>query len=213
MSSTHFHVRRATVDDLPALQALWQSMDFPVSELGLERRLTEFQVVADDTGRLLGAVGLELAERQGNIHHEAFSDFGLSGHLRPLLWDRLQTIATNHGLFRLWTREDAPFWKQTGLRPADASLRGKLPAAWQTEGEWLVLQLRDEAALQAISGEKEFGHFMQEERARTQKTLERARLLKQAATLAAIVLALFVLVLIAYVIRKDPTILDQLRSR
>lgn len=213
MSSTSFQVRRATVDDLPALLALWRGMDFPVAGQGLEKRLTEFQVVVDDSGAVLAAVGLEMAERQGHIHHEAFSDFGLSGHLRPLLWDRLQTIATNHGLFRLWTREDAPFWKQTGLRPADPATREKLPAAWRADGEWLVLQMRAEAAIQAISEEKEFSHFMQAERARTQKTLDRARMLKQLATLAAIMLALFVLVLIAYVIRKDPTVLDQLRLR
>jgi len=52
MNQPVFHVRRATVDDLEALRALWETMHFPALEL--ERRLTEFQVAVAEDGGLLG---------------------------------------------------------------------------------------------------------------------------------------------------------------
>ena len=213
MNSANILVRRATVDDLPALAALWRAMRFPVPELELEKRLTEFQVAVDITNRLLGAVRLELAERQGHIQHEAFTDFALADQLRPLLWERIQNLAANHGLFRLWTQEDAPFWKRSGLKVADDETLQKLPAAWSpTPGEWLVLQLRDEAAMQAIAMENEFAALMQLEKEQTQKALDQARMLKFAATLIAIALAVFVAVMVLYAFRRDPTLLQEFRG-
>src|ERR1017187_926557 len=98
VSSSNYRVRRATLDDIRQLTALWQSMQFPVEDLA--RRVTEFQVAEGAEGEVRGAVGLQIAERQGLVHSEAFSDFALADHLRPLLWDRLLAVATNHGLLR-----------------------------------------------------------------------------------------------------------------
>jgi len=210
MNSANYLVRRATVDDLPALTALWRAMRFPVPELELEKRLTEFQVAMDADGHLLGGVRLEMVERQGHIKYEAFIDFALADQLRPLFWERIQNLAANHGLFRLWTQEDAPFWKRSGLKVADAETLQKLPAAWNAmPGEWLVLQLRDEAAMQAIAMEKEFAALMQLEKDQTQKALDQARMLKFAATLLAIMLAVFVAVMVLYAFRRDPALLQE----
>ena len=63
MNSSNYRVRRATLDDITQLTALWQTMRFPVEELG--KRITEFQVAENAEGKLLGAVGLQIAERQG----------------------------------------------------------------------------------------------------------------------------------------------------
>ena len=129
VSSSNYRVRRATLDDIGQLTALWESMQYPTEELA--RRMTEFQVAEGADGKLLGAVGLQIAERQGRVHSEAFSDFALAEHLRPLLWDRVHAVATNHGLLRVWTQEQAPFWNHCGLVKADAEALEKLPALWR----------------------------------------------------------------------------------
>ena len=122
MSTSSFRVRRATLEDLNQLSGRWKTMHLPADDLG--KRVTEFQVAEDGEGKLAGAVGLQIAQRQGRVHSEAFGDFALADVLRPLLWERLQSLATNHGLLRVWTQEKAPFWTQCGLAPANDSLAG-----------------------------------------------------------------------------------------
>jgi N-acetylglutamate synthase-like GNAT family acetyltransferase len=92
-----YHVRRATIEDLPALLSMWQSLSLPTAEL--QHRLTEFQVLESPSG-LLGAVGFEIIGREGRIHGEAFSDFGFADHFRPELWERLQAVARSKGVVR-----------------------------------------------------------------------------------------------------------------
>src|SRR5262245_3844170 len=128
MNGANHTVRRATLEDLPQLQRLWSTMGFPAEELA--KRVTEFQVALSPEGQVIGAVGLQVAERQGCLHSEAFSDFAVADQLRPLLWERLMTIANNTGLLRLWTRETAPFWSHSGLTRADAATLQKLPTPW-----------------------------------------------------------------------------------
>ncbi len=210
MSSANLQVRRATVDDLPGLNALWTAMHFPVAELDLEKRLTEFQVAVDGAGQLLGTVAFEVAGQQGRIHHEAFGDFGVADQVRPLFWEKIQILAQNNGVFRVWSREDAPFWKQTGLQPVDKITLQKLPAKWtNADGGWLTLQLKDEAVIQALSVDGEFAAQMQAER---EKILARAKVLKTVGLALAILVALLVGGLMLYVFRRDPTILPDFGS-
>ncbi len=190
MNSVKYRVRRATVDDLAALRALWQPMGFPAEEL--ERRLTEFQVAEDTEGKLLGALALEINTRHGRVNREAFGDFSLAEELRPLLWERVQSVAQNHGLVRLWTQEHAPFWRRCGLSPANAEALERLPAAWAGQpGEWLTVQLRDETAVLSI--DKEFELYMATEKQKTADTFRRAKTLKTISTVIAILLGIFVL--------------------
>ncbi|MGA2867245.1 MAG: hypothetical protein ABSF95_22430 [Verrucomicrobiota bacterium] len=183
MSSANYRVRRATLDDLGQLVALWGSMNFAVDELA--RRITEFQVAESAEGVLLGAVGLQAAERQGLVHSEGFTDFALAEALRPLLWERIQAVALNQALVRLWTREQAPFWSHCGLVKADAEALAKLPAAWRgSPPPWLTLKLRDHLET-IISADSQFALFMESERQRTAQALGRAKLLKSIATLVA----------------------------
>ncbi len=119
MSSKSYQIRRATVEDLGPLKALWSSMSFSAADL--KNRLTEFQVATDASGKFIGAIGFQINQRHGLIHSEAYPDFALADAVRPLLWGRIQALAMNHGLARLWTRENAPFWSHIGLQPADAS--------------------------------------------------------------------------------------------
>jgi N-acetylglutamate synthase-like GNAT family acetyltransferase len=200
-------VRRATLDDIRQLTALWQSMQFPADELA--KRVTEFQVAESTNGEVLGAVGLQIAERQGLLHSEAFSDFALADHLRPLLWDRLQAVATNRGLLRVWTREPAPFWSHCGLLKADAEALSKLPALWHgPSSAWLTLKLRDD--VEAVTSlDKEFALFMQSEKQRTERAIQRARMLKTVVTLIAFLLLIAVGIWAARLFMHNPQLLQR----
>jgi hypothetical protein len=176
----------------------------------LEKRLTDFQVAVDGQGTLLGAVAFEMAGNQGRIHHEAFGDFSLADDLRTLLLDRIRMLAQNNTVFRLWTQENAPFWKQAGFNPAERDLLQKLPAKWSNaQAGWSTLALKPEAAIQAITGTSELELLMQEEREKTLRTLEQAKKLKIIATLLAIVFALFIGMVILYAFKKDPTLFQR----
>jgi N-acetylglutamate synthase-like GNAT family acetyltransferase len=207
MDSSLYRVRRATVDDLPQLRALWQAMG--ITEPDLDKRLTEFQVAVSTDGELIGALALRVAESQGLILHEAFTDFAVADSVRPLLWERMQAVATNHGLVRIWTREDAPFWSRCGLNPASPEALAKLPAPWQAkEARWLVFQRREEIT-GTDSVEKQFEMFMQAEKQRTQSALEQAKMLKTIATAIAIILAVAVIGAAVYLLRKNPLLLGR----
>ena len=190
MDSSNHRIRRATLDDLPQLTVFWQTMHLPVPELS--KRVTEFQVAEDSEGKIIAAVGLQVAERQARIHSEAFADFSQADQLRPLFWERIQSVARNHGLLRLWTSEKAPFWHQSSLIPADEEALKKLPTPWRGNGiDWFTLKLKED--VQAIlSLDKEFALFMESEKQRTNRAFQHARILKVAATLIA--LGVFVLV-------------------
>ena len=194
------------MDDLPGLVALWQGMNFSTD--GLDQRLTEFQVAVDGQGALLGAVGFETAGQQGRIHHEAFGDFALAEQLRPLFWNKILMLAQNNLVFRLWTQEDAPFWKQTGLQSPPRDVLQKLPAKWlNAQGGWLTLQLKEDAAIQALAVDQEFAAMMREER---EKIVVRTRMFKMAGMVTAILFALLVGAMLLYVFRRDPAILQNL---
>jgi len=191
MNSSNFRVRRATLDDISHLAALWNSMKLPAD--ALSRRVTEFQIAETPDGVLAAAVGLEIAQKQGRIHSEAFTDFSLADQLRPKLWERIHAVATNHGLLRLWTQEKAPFWTHCGLVKPDPDALQKLPVPWQAQKtEWLTLKLKDDVET-LVSLDKEFAMFMDSEKQRTARTFQHAKILKLIATLIAVAVLIIVL--------------------
>jgi N-acetylglutamate synthase-like GNAT family acetyltransferase len=121
--------RRATVEDLPALQALWIEAGLPWEEL--EQFLGEFQVVPDETGALVAAIGLLVEGADGLLHTEAVAGRATdqADEWRSVLWRRIQIVARNQGIHRLWTQEDAPFWL-TVFAPAAAETVGASAAAF-----------------------------------------------------------------------------------
>jgi N-acetylglutamate synthase-like GNAT family acetyltransferase len=145
-------IRRATTDDLFQLKSLWVSMH--LREEDLEKRLTEFQIVEDADGLFLGALGLQVSGTHALLHNEGFTDFSVGDSARKLFRERILILSANHGVFRLWTQERSPFWKDFGFRPPEAETLERLPAEWRNEfeGAWLTLQLKDEAAIAAALG-------------------------------------------------------------
>ncbi len=121
-------------------------MRLPADEL--EKQLKEFQVVEDAEGNVLGAVGIQISKQHALLYGEGFSDFSVADAARELFWERIQTLAANHGIFRIWTQETSPFWTRWGFQPANAEILSRLPEEWKaTEGKWLTLELKNEEAV------------------------------------------------------------------
>lgn len=166
-AATHFQTRRATVDDLPQLISLWQLEQLPADVL--EKRFTEFQVVSDDTGQVLAAIGIQISGAHGLLHSESIAKPELGDKLRELLWNRLQVMIHNHALEKLWTENNVPFWRDTGFEIASPEQIAAMPAAFKNEDSrgWRVKTLRAADASAAIERElAQLKTIQQEESAR-----------------------------------------------
>jgi N-acetylglutamate synthase-like GNAT family acetyltransferase len=197
MTPVSYNIRRATTDDLEQLMAVWREAALPAAEL--EKQFTEFQVAECADGRIAGAIGLQIAGADGNIHSETFPDFALSDTLRPLLWQRLETLARNRGLCRLWTAESAPFWKKEAGFSAVPEQPPEVFGA--PHGAWLALRLKDQAAAPELL-EAQFQIFLDAERAKREKLLQGAAALKTAGTLIAALLFVFAMGVLVWFIRN-----------
>jgi N-acetylglutamate synthase-like GNAT family acetyltransferase len=201
VNAAEYRVRRATIEDLPTLHYLWATMGLPAAEL--QHRLTEFQLVVDAQGGLLGGLGFELAGRDGRLHSEVFSDFGYADHFRPLLLERVQKLALSHSVSRVWIQETAPFYPHNGFQAATAEDLHTLPPTWQAlPGRWLWQRLREEPNPAQV--EQQLEALMAHERAQTEALARRARTVKQLATMLALILAFFVIATAVYMISKNP---------
>ncbi|HRY50470.1 MAG TPA: hypothetical protein P5186_20660 [Candidatus Paceibacterota bacterium] len=188
-----YQVRRATVEDLSELCRLWEEACLPVAIL--KERFREFQVVCDQAGLFLGAVGLHLDGNQGIVHSEVFANPLHEDDYRDPLWERLTALARNHGLMRLWTQEDAPFWHHVGFKPAtDQQLQRLPPGIHEPQGKWLCLPLKDEGAIQKAV-EQEFAIFMMQQKEETQRMMRRARFIKYGASIVVLIIATVILTL------------------
>ena len=195
MNPHGLRVRRATVDDVEELKAMWTSLRLPADEL--EGRLTEFHL-AEAGGRVAGAIGFLTAGRHALLHHEAYGDFSLADPARELFLDRIQSLAANHGVFRLWTQERSPFWTHAGFQPANADALARLPQAWNSQsGDWLTLKLKDEDAVNAAL-EKKFAGFMDSEKEQTARITEKARTINTLITLAGFLVFFLCLGIVIY---------------
>jgi N-acetylglutamate synthase-like GNAT family acetyltransferase len=173
---TRFQVRRATVDDLPQLRSLWQMENLPVEVL--EKRFTEFQVAQNDQGEIVATLGLQMADGEGRLHGEAIGWLDLADELRAHLWPRIETVARNQGLARVWTDLEAPFWKGVGFKKAGPETLARLPALFaQRQSTWLHLPLHA-AEQRGDEIEKQLAVLKAMSQAETEQVLERARVLK-----------------------------------
>jgi N-acetylglutamate synthase-like GNAT family acetyltransferase len=181
MSSQTLRIRRATVDDRDPLKSLWASMRLPPDKL--EKQLAEFQVVENSEGEVVGAIGIQFSKNHALLHSEGYSDFGVADAARQLFWKRIQTLCANHGVFRIWTQERSPFWKNYGFQPPAAEVLARLPDEWKSEfdGGWLTLQLKNEEVITAAL-EKGFAEFRAAEKKGADRVSEKARIIKTVVT-------------------------------
>jgi N-acetylglutamate synthase-like GNAT family acetyltransferase len=192
MSTPQPQVRRATVDDLPKLASLWREENLPADEL--EKRFKEFQVVEDENGDVLGAIGLQIADQQGRLHGEVFVHAEQADMLRQKLWERAQILANNFGLVRVWTQLQSPFWHANGFTSAGGDVLAKLPGTFIVDpGPWRFVQLREEVGTR-MSLDKEFAMFKEAERERTEQMFRQARVLKVIAFVIAGVVVVIIIV-------------------
>lgn len=149
-STPAWSARRATIEDLPALSDLWHGAGLPSGDL--ERYLTEFQVVSDEGGVVRAAVGLQVDGDQGLLHSEVVSVADDEADAcRAALWTRIQVVARNLGAVRLWTLEDAPYWRSI-FRKAPAAEVESLEAAFaDPEAGWWMLPLVDVNRLEQMA--------------------------------------------------------------
>ena len=165
-------------------------MRFPADEL--EKRLTEFQVVETTDGQIVGAIGLQITGHHALLHSEGYTDFSVADAARELFWERIQTIAAHHGVFRLWTQENSPFWARWGFQPANAETLARLPEEWKrSEEKWLSIQLKDEEAIAAL--DKELAQFRELEKKRTAETLDQARTMTKTITVILFILGIILI--------------------
>ena len=216
MTAPQFSARRATLDDLPALRPLWEAERLDAA--ALERRLTEFQVVCDEEGKVVGAVGMQRHQQHGLLHSEVFADFALADTLRPLLWERLRTVGRNYALARMWTRESSQFWRVRGFDPPDEELLAKFPFEFgdADAGPLYTLKVRDDPFAD-MTPEQEEAMLKQHLRADTEKTLQQARTLRMLAYVASvvfiIVLAICARYLLRYLNRQNQSPTDRYQRR
>jgi N-acetylglutamate synthase-like GNAT family acetyltransferase len=207
MNPEEHQVRRATVDDLQQLRAIWQTSRLNVETL--EKRLTEFQVADDGTGKLAAAVGLKIVGQNGLLHSEVIPDPGIADQLRELFLKRIRTLATNHALVRIWTLETAPFWQRNGFTLASDEATARLPEEWrkdQTAG-WLMLQLRAISEDGQSPEEQAMKLFVAAQREETAELMRRAKVVKVVATCIAFLIVVLIGFAILYVLRNNPRML------
>lgn len=194
-------IRRATVDDLPALRSLWLAGQLPADDL--EARLTEFQVV-ESGGGFAGALGLEILRQHARLHSEDYMDFSVADAARELFWERIQKLATNHGVFRIWTQETSPFWTHWGFQPANTETLQRLPDEWKNlEGRWLTLELKNEEAITAALG-SQFAGFMDAEKKQTAQVARRARQIRTFFTVIFFAIGILCFALVVWLLLRHP---------
>jgi N-acetylglutamate synthase-like GNAT family acetyltransferase len=180
-SGQSLKIRRATAEDLDALKDIWSSMRLPADNLC--RRLTEFQVV-ESGGQIAGAIGFQIVRSAALLHSEGYADYSVADASRSLFWERILKLAANHGVFRLWTQENSPFWLRWGFLPADAEVLSRLPDEWKdSEQKWFTLELKNEAVITAAL-KNQFAGFMEDEKKKTAQVSAKARTINTIITIA-----------------------------
>jgi len=140
----------------------------------LETRLTEFQVVERGV-EVIGAIGFQIIRTAALLHSEGYSDFSVADAARQMFWERIQILAASHGVFRLWTQENSPFWLRWGFQPAGAEILERLPAEWKiSEEKWFTLELKNEDAINAAL-KNQFSGFLELEKKSADEVVAKAK--------------------------------------
>lgn len=199
--------RRAAVEDLAALQALWMEAGLPWEQLA--GYLNEFQVTVDDSGLITSAIGLLIEGDQALLHTEAVHPGADADLSRAALWKRVQIVARNQGVQRIWTQEDADYWRVSGFSPMPPPLVERVPASFLKSADaWLACDLMDPERAKAIVNEQLA--ILEAERLQSAEEFQRkVRIFRLAAILLAFVV-LAACVMLLYRIVQTPGLMKRL---
>ncbi len=178
VSSPEYKVRRATLEDLPALRELWKKVNLPLGDL--EKRFTEVQIAEAADGQIAGALGVKIDRLHGLLHSEAIPEKE-NAALYEAFWQRVQILSRNYGLFRLWTESQAPYWGTIGFKTPDEKAYEKKPAGVTTEREKLLTLALKEESSEGLSVEQQFELFTQSQKAETERLMQQAQAFKKVA--------------------------------
>lgn len=176
MSKDSVSVRRATVEDLGSLRDLWARQG--VSATDLDKHFTDFQVAVDESNGIRGGLGLRIANGEGCVYGE-FTPETAADSVRQALRARVQTVARNHGLIRLWTCLDIAEDGELRFGTFPPELETRRPPGFDElgTGEWRVAVLREESAA-ALSLEQELRLFQEAQKESTERVMRHARKLR-----------------------------------
>lgn len=178
MSSPAYQVRRATLEDLPALRELWAKVGLSLPEL--EKRFTEVQIAENGDGKIAGALGIKIDRLHGLLHSEAILEKENTA-LFEAFWQRIQILGRNYGLFRLWTESQAPFWKTIGFSAPDEKAFDKKPAGISSERDKVLTFALKEESAEGLTVEQQFELFTQSQKAETERLMQQAQVFKKIA--------------------------------
>jgi N-acetylglutamate synthase-like GNAT family acetyltransferase len=171
-------VRRATLEDLPALRELWKKANLSLPDL--EKRFTEVQIAETPEGQIAGALGMKIERLHGVLHSEAILEKE-NAALFEAFWQRLQILSRNYGLFRLWTDSQTPYWQSIGFKtPEEKAFEKKPPGVVGDREKLLTLALKEESA-EGLSVEQQFELFTQSQKAETERLMQQAQMFKKVA--------------------------------
>ena len=204
--------RRATLADLPALQELWQRTGLP--SLELERYVAEFQVVSGEgEQRLLAAIGLLVEGNEALLHTEAIADPELADELRAGLWRRVQIVARNQGVQRIWTQEDAEYWRTGGFgQPTPQELTGATASFVDSSAAWLVCPLGHPAKA-GLHVNEQMAIWQTARSQETQEFQTRIRRFRNFALCVAALVTIAACALFLYVFLRHPETVQRLLHR
>jgi N-acetylglutamate synthase-like GNAT family acetyltransferase len=208
VESTGSPTRRATPQDLAALQTLWEQAGLPAA--GLSEFAGEFQVYEAPDGGFLAAIGLLVEGQHALLHSEAIVAGADADELRLALWTRIQIIARNQGLKWVWTQEDAEYWRNSGFEaPAGVGSASDLPSFVDQSPGWRRFQLFDPNAARTVIDEQLA--IWQATRAQEAEMLQnRIRSLRNLALLAASAVILGTVGILLYVVLRRPELVQKL---
>jgi N-acetylglutamate synthase-like GNAT family acetyltransferase len=178
VSSPAYQVRRATLEDLPALRELWTKAGLSLPEL--EKRFTEVQIAENGDGKIAGALGIKIDRLHGMLHSEAILEKENTA-LFESFWQRIQILGRNYGLFRLWTESHAPFWKTVGFIAPDDKAFEKRPAGVSSERDKVLTFALKEESAEGLTVEQQFELFTQSQKAETERLMQQAQVFKKIA--------------------------------
>ncbi len=199
MSAQQIKIRRAEVNDLENLRAFWKKEE--VYSLDLEKVFTEFQLLFKED-EILGCVRLTVIGKEGVVQSLLLQSIDDQVGASDLVWSRIEKIAENHGLVRIWIgKELGPI---EGFSPVDAELKSKVEGRRRIPIDGYVKIIKEDVE-SLLSPEKEFELFQQTIVGERERLLEGASKWRRLA-LATCLLILSVLMIYALANYFVPTI-------